>query len=147
MKKLRITVENRAYDVTVQVLEDDEALTTRTSLPPPKLSSRPPSFAPPPAANANVAPLISKSPKLPAPAPSNGVDLEAILAPVAGTVVKLFVQPGAVIEAKAPVVMLDAMKMDTYIYAPRDGEVAAVEVNVGDSVQVGECLIRYAKKG
>lgn len=147
MKKLRITVENRAYDVTVQVLEDDEVSMTRTSLPPPKLSSRPPSFAPAAAANANVAPLISKSPKVPGPMPGTAGDLDAILAPVAGTVVKLFVQPGAHIEAKAPVVMLDAMKMDTYIYAPRDAEVTAVEVNIGDSVQVGECLIRYAKKG
>ncbi len=39
--------------------------------------------------------------------------------------------------------MLDAMKMDTYIYAPRSGDVAEVCVKPGDSVQVGTCLIRY----
>lgn len=145
MKKLRITVENRAYEVTVQVLEDDDATAMRTSLPPPKLSTHPPAFQSTPAANANVAALISK-PRVPTPAPSNGADLESILAPVAGTVVKLFVQAGVMMEAKAPVVMLDAMKMDTYIYAPRNGVVAAVEVNVGDSVQVGDCLIRYGRE-
>jgi biotin carboxyl carrier protein len=81
---------------------------------------------------------------VPAPAgpPIKG-DPDAILAPLAGTVQKVFVQAGAHVDAKAPVVLLDAMKMDTYIYAPRGGVVAAVEVSPGDSVQVGDCLIRY----
>ncbi len=70
-------------------------------------------------------------------------DPDAILAPLAGTVQKVFVQAGTHVDAKAPVVLLDAMKMDTYIYAPRGGDVAEVEVAPGDSVQVGDCLIRY----
>ena len=35
------------------------------------------------------------------------------------------------------------MKMDTYIYAPRSGEVAEVVVAVGEAVQVGQVLMRY----
>jgi glutaconyl-CoA/methylmalonyl-CoA decarboxylase subunit gamma len=128
MKKLRITVEGKTYDVTVQVLEDDERETDAGFL-----SPLPP--APRPA-----------GPPRPAPAPAGPPikgDPNAILAPLAGTVQKVFVQAGAHVDAKAPVVLLDAMKMDTYIYAPRGGEVAAVEVAPGDSVQVGDCLIRY----
>jgi biotin carboxyl carrier protein len=129
MKKLRITIEGRSYDVTVQVLEDDEREADATSF----LSPLPPPPRPAPAAR-------------PAPAPATPMpkgDPNAILAPLAGTVQKVFVQAGARVDAKAPVVLLDAMKMDTYIYAPREGEVAAVEVAPGDSVQVGDCLIRY----
>jgi biotin carboxyl carrier protein len=127
MKKLRITIEGKTYDVTVQVLEDDEREANGTGF----LSPLPP--APRPAAPRAAAP--------PAAMPKG--DPNAILAPLAGTVQKVFVSAGSRVDAKAPVVLLDAMKMDTYIYAPRGGEVAAVEVEPGDSVQVGDCLIRY----
>jgi biotin carboxyl carrier protein len=129
MKKLRITIEGKSYDVTVQVLEDDEREADGTGF----LSPLPPAPRATPAAR-------------PAPAPATPMpkgDPNAILAPLAGTVQKVFVQAGARVDAKAPVVLLDAMKMDTYIYAPREGEVSAVEVSPGDSVQVGDCLIRY----
>jgi glutaconyl-CoA/methylmalonyl-CoA decarboxylase subunit gamma len=128
MKKLRITVDGKAYDVTVQVLEDDEREMDAGSF----LSPLPP--APRPARPAPLPPPGSPLPK---------GDPNAIFAPLAGTVQKVFVSAGTRVDAKAPVVLLDAMKMDTYIYAPRGGEVAAVEVAPGDSVQVGDCLIRY----
>jgi biotin carboxyl carrier protein len=128
MKKLRITVDGKAYDVTVQVLEDDEReMDAGSFLSPLPLAPRP----------ARPAPLPAPGSPLPKGDPN------AILAPLAGTVQKVFVSAGTRVDAKAPVVLLDAMKMDTYIYAPRGGEVAAVEVAPGDSVQVGDCLIRY----
>jgi biotin carboxyl carrier protein len=132
MKKLRITVNNKVYDVTVQVLEDDEQVATGTGY----LSPLPPVIAAP------------RSPAAMPPAPAPGAmpikgDPNAILAPISGTVQKLFVQAGSRVDAKAPVVMLDAMKMDTYIYAPRSGEVLEVAVSPNDAVQVGDCLIRY----
>ena len=129
MKKLRITIEGKSYDVTVQVLEDDEREADPTSF----LSPLPPTPKAAPEGRLTAAPAV--------PMPKG--DPNAILAPLAGTVQKVFVQTGARVDAKAPVVLLDAMKMDTYIYAPRGGEVAAVEVSPGDSVQVGDCLIRY----
>jgi biotin carboxyl carrier protein len=130
MKKLRITIENKTYDVTVQVLEDDEREVTGAGFVSPLPA--PPRPAAPPAL------------RTPSGAPIKG-DPDAILAPLAGTVQKVFVTPGGHVEAKSPVVMLDAMKMDTYIYAPKDGAVATVEAVVGASVQVGDCLMRYAK--
>lgn len=131
MKKLRISVNGKVYDVTVQVLEDDEQVVTGAGF----LSPLPPVTAPP------------RSPaSIPAPPPGAAVikgDPNAILAPIAGTVQKVYVQAGSRVDAKAPVVLLDAMKMDTYIYAPRAGEVAEASVAAGDAVQVGDCLIRY----
>jgi len=136
MKKLRITVNGKDYDVSVQVLEDDEQVVTGSTgflspLPPVTAPPRPPSSMPAP---------VAAPPR--AGGPIKG-DPNAILAPVAGTVQKLYVQAGSKVDAKAPVVLLDAMKMDTYIYAPRAGEVSEVSVNPGDGVQVGDCLIRY----
>lgn len=136
MKKLRITVEGKVYDVTVQVLEDDERVPDVNPYSP---LPYPPQPAQRPESTSAVRPAASPSP---APVPLKG-DPDAILAPIAGTVQKVFVQAGTRVEAKAPVVLLEAMKMDTYIYAPRDGEVAEVGVAVGDTVQVGDRLIRY----
>ncbi|MBK7770884.1 MAG: acetyl-CoA carboxylase biotin carboxyl carrier protein subunit [bacterium] len=69
------------------------------------------------------------------------------MAPLAGTVQKVFVQAGTSVEEKTPVVLLDAMKMDTYIHAPRTGIVAEVCVAPGDVVQVGTVLARYRSEG
>ena len=135
MKKLRITVNGKDYDVSVQVLEDDEQVVTGSTG---FLSPLPPVTAPPRPPSSMPAPVV---------VPPHGVpikgDPNAILAPVSGTVQKLYVQAGSKVDAKAPVVLLDAMKMDTYIYAPRSGVVSEVGVNPGDGVQVGDCLIRY----
>ena len=137
MKKLRVTLNGKIYDLTVEVLEDDEQYVTGSNMPSP--------LPPPPASRRKVAEAAPSSPP-PAAAPAKAtgkIDPDTILAPIAGTVQKVFVQAGTHVEEKTPVVMLDAMKMDTYIYAPRGGDVAEVCVQPGDSVQVGTCLIRY----
>jgi biotin carboxyl carrier protein len=144
MKKLRITVNGKTYDVSVQVLEDDEQVGTGTGF----LSPLPHVSAPPRMPAGMPSPLAAPAPDAaPAGAPPAGRALKgdpnAILAPIAGTVQKVYVQAGSRVDAKAPVVLLDAMKMDTYIYAPRAGEVSEVSVTAGDGVQVGDCLIRY----
>ncbi len=56
---------------------------------------------------------------------------------------KFFADPGATVEDRAPLVLLDAMKMDTYIYAPRKGVIANQCVAVGEPVQAGDVLVRY----
>jgi glutaconyl-CoA/methylmalonyl-CoA decarboxylase subunit gamma len=136
MKKLRITVNQTVYDVTVQLLEDDEQMVTGAGyvspLPQAPLLGRP--AAPP-------TPPLAGAPSR--PSPSHGDEVNSILAPIAGTVQKVFVETGKRIEAKSPAFLLDAMKMDTYIYAPRSGQVSEVAVAVGDSVQVGQLLMRY----
>ena len=137
MKKLRITVEGKSYDVTVQVLEDDEATVSGAGFVSPLPAPPPRASAVTPSAAASAAPA---APRMPVGQP------DAILAPIAGTVQKVFVQPGASLEAQAPVVMLDAMKMDTYIYAPRAMTITEVAVEVGASVQVGDPLVRFTAR-
>lgn len=150
MKKLRITVNGKVYEVVVQVLEDDElrvpgatGATPGYTLPSEILrataqQASSTAAAPTPTQLA-AAPLAA----VPPAAVPRGVDPNAIAAPLAGTVQKVFVEAGASVEAKTPVVLLDAMKMDTYIYAPRNGHVAEVCVKPGETVQVGTVLIRY----
>lgn len=131
MKKLRITVNDRAYDVTVEVLADDDAPAVVAAAPKPVASS------PPPAAKTS-APVAAAS----QPSAASGGDDE-VTAPIAGTVQKVFVVPGETIEAKAQAVLLDAMKMDTFVYAPRTGVVDKVDVAAGQTVRVGQRLFSY----
>jgi biotin carboxyl carrier protein len=136
MKKLRITVSGKVYDVEVQVLQDDEAIGSAATLPYPGAATAPMTEAAKPASAA-----------APAPVPSGAGDPNVIASPIAGTVQKVFVTKGMHVEGKTPVVLLDAMKMDTYIYAPRSGTIAEVCVEAGASVQVRDPLIRYAPEG
>ncbi len=149
MKKLRVTVNQKVYEVLVEVLEDDEqyvpgANMTGSLPPPPVLPGRKPAAG---AAPAPAAPAPAGAPPAAAgPAGGTlptGVNRNAILAPIAGTVQKVFVESGMPVEEKTPVILLDAMKMDTYIYAPRSGLIAEVCVKPGDAVQVGALLIRF----
>ena len=136
MKKLRITVSGKVYDVEVQVLQDDEAIGTPANLPYPGAATLP-------------MPEAARPATFPAPAsvPAGGMDPNTIASPLAGTVQKVFVTKGMPVEAKTPLVLLDAMKMDTYIYAPRTGTIAEVCVEVGAAVQVRDPLIRYVPEG
>ncbi len=135
MKKLRITVDGTVYSVLVEVLEDDEQYLGGGGL-----GGGLPTPAPPPASSP-----LPKPTTPPAAVPTAAAaDPDVIASPIAGTVQKVFVSAGTRVEAKTPVVLLDAMKMDTYIYAPRTGEVAEVAVATGDAVQVGDVLLRYS---
>lgn len=132
MKKLRITVGGKAYDVTVEVLgEDAQGLGAHMGAPLPPPGPRPSGASPP-----VPGPVAG-------PPPAVGADPDLIRAPLAGTVQKIFVGEGAHVEEKSPVVLLDAMKMDTYIYASRSGTVEKIEVRPGDTVQVTDVLLRY----
>lgn len=134
MKKLRIQIEDRVYDVSVEVLEDDEH---------PNGSEK---VKPVEAAAAATA-VTAVAPKVASRSPgTNGGSKDIVSSPIAGTVQKVFVQPGGRVEAKAPVLLLDAMKMDTYIYAPRAGTIEKVDVHPGDAVRVGQPLVRYERE-
>ena len=72
---------------------------------------------------------------------SAAADGEAVPAALAGTVFKVLVKPGDPVKAGQPVLIIEAMKMETEISAPRDGQVCAVHVAVGDAVAVGQPLL------
>jgi 3-methylcrotonyl-CoA carboxylase alpha subunit len=66
---------------------------------------------------------------------------DALASPMPATVVRVEVEPGQVVAAGDLLVMLEAMKMELQIRAPRDGRVSAVACRPGDLVQSGVPLI------
>lgn len=114
MKSYIITVNGNAYDVQVEE--------TGAS------SSVPAAAAPAPKAAA---------PKKVAPA-AGGTPVNA---PMRGTIVDVKVKVGDKVTNGTVVAVLEAMKMENDIVCDRDGTVAAVCVNKGDSVETGAPVI------
>ena len=114
MKKLRITVDGKVFDVSVELL-DQVSSTTAAPVP---------AAAPAPA---------------PAPAAAGAGDIPS---PLAGKVVSLDVAPGTAVKAGDQIMTLEAMKMNTIIYAPSAGTITAFCVSAGDTVQEGQPLAK-----
>lgn len=64
-----------------------------------------------------------------------------VKAPLPGVVVQIPVKVGDVVKAADTILILEAMKMENSIHAGRDGKVASINVNPGDSVLEGTVLI------
>ncbi|MDR2553943.1 MAG: biotin/lipoyl-binding protein [Fibromonadaceae bacterium] len=124
MKTLRITLEGKTYDVAVEVLGESAA-----SAPAPQPQSVAPS-----------APVSAPAPAASAPAPA-AAGAGSVLSPMAGQVMKIKVAVGAAVSANQEVVVLEAMKMETPIYAPTAGTVQAISVKEGDAVAEGQTLL------
>ena len=69
---------------------------------------------------------------------------EHVVAPLAGKVLSVAVEVGMTIEEDGEVLVLEAMKMETVVYAPCDGEVEAVHVQVDDQVEEDDLLATIA---
>jgi len=68
---------------------------------------------------------------------SSARDADALSPPMAATVVRIAVQSGAAVRQGDTLVVLEAMKMELPIRAPRDGVISAVRCREGELVQPG----------
>ena len=73
-----------------------------------------------------------------------GAGGKPVVAPLAGTVVKVLVQPGQQVAEGDSLVILEAMKMETSVSAPASGQIVEVVAKGGDSVTVGDVLVTLA---
>jgi biotin carboxyl carrier protein len=71
-------------------------------------------------------------------------DADALAAPMPATVVRIEVSPGQAVTKDSLLVMLEAMKMELPIKAPRDGRVTSINCRVGEIVQPGVPLLEIA---
>jgi biotin carboxyl carrier protein len=63
-----------------------------------------------------------------------------IVAPMPGKVVRVLVKAGDAVQARQPVVVVEAMKMENELRADRDGTVAELHTREGASVEAGALL-------
>ncbi len=72
---------------------------------------------------------------------SGGHEQSKIVAPMPGTVIRVLVEPGAKVAARQPLVVLEAMKMETPLVSPFEATVRSVHVGEGDRVAGGAVLV------
>jgi 3-methylcrotonyl-CoA carboxylase alpha subunit len=66
-----------------------------------------------------------------------------LTAPMPGKVIAIAAAAGAKVERGAPLLVMEAMKMEHTIVAPADGIVADILYAVGDQVEEGAELVRF----
>ena len=72
---------------------------------------------------------------------STSHDQDAFMPPMSATVIRIQTKPGAHVDAGDTLIVLEAMKMELPIKAPRAGEVRAVHCSEGQLVHPGICLL------
>jgi len=78
-----------------------------------------------------------------APVPAAG-EGEPVIAPLGGNIFKVLVSPGDAIEEGDVLIILEAMKMETEIRAPKAGTVGEVFIKVGDAVAPDDEMLTIA---
>jgi methylmalonyl-CoA carboxyltransferase small subunit len=119
--KLKIEIDSKAYEVEVEVIEEDSA---PSALNGPRLGA---ASSPPPLRQAPPPPAVA--------------DERACRSPIAGVVVKVLAGLGQQVKPNEPLLVLEAMKMESSITAPAGGTVARIHVKPGDGVQIGQTLV------
>ena len=71
-------------------------------------------------------------------------DAREVGAPMPGLIVTVAVRAGDTVSRGQKLLSLEAMKMETTVYAERDGKLAEVLVAPGTPVEAGELVVRYA---
>ncbi len=87
--------------------------------------------------SANTAPVASQVEKQ----TDSGIE---VIAPLTGNIWKVFVTEGQQVAKDDVLLMLEAMKMETEIRAAQAGTVQGIRVKAGDTVSVGDCLMKLA---
>jgi propionyl-CoA carboxylase alpha chain len=71
----------------------------------------------------------------------------SLLAPMPGLVLRVLAEPGAVVTAGQPLLVLEAMKMEQTVSAPADGVLAELRAKAGEQVSTGQVLAVLEAKG
>jgi acetyl/propionyl-CoA carboxylase alpha subunit len=127
----------RAGRTTTAFLTEHPPLAeTRTAAPPAPWSGawRLNLPAPPPQPPPNVDDAVAQG-------HGDGAEQSTVTAPMPGTVIRVLAEAGERVAARQPLVVLEAMKMETPLVSPYDATVRVVHVREGDRVAGGALLV------
>lgn len=134
MKKFIVNVNGKSYEVEVE----EVGSSSQTSAPAPTTVAKPQPAQPKTAPKTEAKPAQKVESK-PAQAVPQGA--EVVDAPMPGTILDIKVAQGDTVKKGQVLVILEAMKMENEIMAPRDGKVTAINTSKGSSVNVGDPLV------
>ena len=131
MKKFKVTVNGKSYEVDVEELGTAAPAAPVTPAPAPVAATSP---APTPTPASAASPATQAAPK--GPIPDSAV---VVKAPMPGKISAIKQENGSVTRGSV-ILVLEAMKMQNDIPAPQDGTLTEVRVAVGDNVKTGDVL-------
>ena len=127
MRKFRITVDGRSYNVVVEDLgEGAEAAHSA------------------PAAPTRVGPALTPATPPPAAAPSAAASPGSVVAPLGGVVDSIDVKLGSVVAIGDKVATIEAMKMKNDVRSHAAGKITSIAVVVNQGVETGQVLMTVA---
>ena len=130
--KYKVTLNSKVYEVEVEegtamLVDEYEAY-----VPAPAPAPAPVAAAPVPAAAPAPAP---------APAAAPQAAGEVVASPLPGSVLQVKVSAGEAVKAGQLLLIIEAMKMENEVLAPRDGTVAQIVAAKGATVNTGDALV------
>ena len=150
MKTYKFKINGKDYDVTIGEAEGkmlqvnvngadyQVELENAPASAPAAPAAAPTAAAPAAATPAPAAPATPAAPKAPAGAG------EKVNSPLPGVIVEVSVKEGQAVKSGQKVAVLEAMKMENEISAPKDGTITAIHVNKGDSILEGAPIVTIA---
>lgn len=72
-----------------------------------------------------------------------GANVKNVQAPMPGLVLQVNVNEGEEVEEGTPLLVLEAMKMENVIKAPKAAVISSIAVKIGDKVDKGEILVHF----
>lgn len=120
MQKLRVTVNGKVYEVEVELLDEGES------------SSAP----------REKTPQITPEPVTKGPAAGGTGEGKSVVSPLSAEVISIEVSPGQKVKEGQTLMILEAMKMNSHVSAPREGTVENILVKAGDAVEEGQDLLQ-----
>ncbi|ERM93349.1 DUF2118 domain-containing protein [Caldanaerobacter subterraneus] len=119
MRKFKVTVNGKTYEVEVEEIkaEEEKELSKKEEI-------------------VEVKEVPKQEEKV-----STGKGSKVVSAPMPGTILDVKVREGDRVKRGDVLLILEAMKMENEIMAPEDGIVASVNVSKGASVNTGDVLV------
>lgn len=133
MKKFKVTVNGKAYEVEVEEMGGAPA-----AAPAPQAAAAPAQAAP----AAPAAPAATPAPAVGGPIPEGAITVKA---PMPGKISALKAEAGKAVKRGDIILVLEAMKMQNDITATADGTLHEIRVNPGDNVKTGDVLAVIVK--
>lgn len=142
MKNYKFNINGNKYSVDVVNIEDNKAevelngksYTVELDMPELKVP-----VAPKPVARPVAAAPVAAAPAA-APAAAASGEGTSVKSPLPGTILNVFAHPGDKVTSGQRILLLEAMKMENNINAPKDGTIKTIRVQQGDAVMEGDVL-------
>ena len=142
MKEYKFKIGGKEYNVTVNPKEGKFFDVTVNGATYEVEAENAPAAAP--VAQPAAAPVQAAAAAPAAPAAKPAGAGEKLASPLPGVIIEISVKEGQQVKAGQKVAILEAMKMENEIPAPKDGTITDIHVHKGDTLQEGDPVVTIA---